>query len=63
MRLDDYISPKEAAMELGLRYGQVMRLIKSKKLPAEKVGWGWLVPKTAVAKEKAKKHEGHPISA
>lgn len=45
-----YISVKEAAKRLNLRYGQVIRRIKKKKLEAVKAegGWGWLVVASSV---------------
>lgn len=64
MSVDEYISPMEAAQVLGLRYGQIMRRIRSKKLTAKKVGWGWLVLKSSVEQnKKAKDHEASRIPA
>jgi hypothetical protein len=48
--MEEYVSTKIVCVELKLRYGQVMRLIRKKKLDAIKAegGWGWLVKKASV---------------
>lgn len=46
MENKDYYSPAEAAEALGIRYGAVMRLIRSGKLKATKVGWAWIISKS-----------------
>ena len=51
-----YISVSEAASRLGLRYGQVIRLIRAHKLKAEKPGktWSWLIDQDSVEEYKKK---------
>jgi len=46
----EYITVKRAAETLQLRYGQVIRLIKSGRLEATKVegGWSWMVRRSSV---------------
>lgn len=47
---EEYVSTKTVCQELGLRYGQVIRLIRSEKLKAKKPegGWGWLIDKQSM---------------
>jgi excisionase family DNA binding protein len=63
--LDDYVSTKEACRQLGKRYGQIMRLIRAKKLDAIKPegAWGWLVSKESVQRLKAQTNEADRIPA
>lgn len=46
----EVFSVKRAAKELDLKYGQVIRLIRSGKLEATKAegGWGWMISKASV---------------
>jgi excisionase family DNA binding protein len=55
--MEEYVSTKTACKELGLRYGQVIRLIRSKKLKAHKPpeGWGWLIDKQSMLALKCNK--------
>lgn len=48
--MEELLSVKSVAEELNLRYGQVIRLIKKKKIDAMKVegGWGWLISRTSL---------------
>lgn len=48
------LSVKAVAEELGLRYGQVIRLIRKGKLKAQKAegGWGWMIDKASVEAHK-----------
>lgn len=43
--MNEPLSVKTVAAELGLKYGQVIRLIRSGKLKAKKAngGWGWMI--------------------
>lgn len=51
MQVKDPISIKEAAVLLNKRYGQVMRMLRSGKIPGVvKVGWGWAIPKASITK-------------
>lgn len=55
--MQEFLSVKVAAKELGLRYGQVIRLIRSGKLLASKPegGWGWMIEKASVEALKCKR--------
>lgn len=43
-----YISISQAAGLLGKPYYHVHRLIRKKRLKAEKIGWAWMVSRSAV---------------
>lgn len=55
---ENEVAPREAARLLGRRYGQVMRLIHSKKLDARKPegGWGWLITLASIERVKNESH-------
>jgi excisionase family DNA binding protein len=42
------LTPREAAVKLGVSLNQVYQLIWSEKLPAERSKEGWRIPLTAV---------------
>lgn len=54
--MSEVFSVKRAAEELDLRYGQVIRLIRSGRLEARKAegGWGWMISKASVDELKCK---------
>lgn len=39
-----YLSPKQAAEKTGTTTPVIMRMIRSGKIKAEKVGWVWTIP-------------------
>lgn len=53
--MDEYIDANEAAKLLGKNYRQLLYLIKSKKLPADKVGWAWVIKRNDVEQLKIEK--------
>lgn len=55
--MEELLSVRKTAETLGLRYGQVIRLIRSKKIKATKAegGWGWMVHKKSVEAYQCKK--------
>ena len=55
-------SPKQVAQELGLRYGQVMRRIRSNKIEAIKIDWGWVITQEEVDRLKGEAHASREIS-
>ena len=46
MKLDDYVTVKEAAAILGITTQQVLLRIKRKQLQATKLGWSWLIKRS-----------------
>lgn len=50
--LDDYISAKEAAIEIGIEYSLLMARIYKGKIKAEKKGWATLIHRDEVARAK-----------
>ena len=50
--LDDYISAKDAAVEIGIEYSLLMARIYKGKIEAKKKGWATLIHKDEVARAK-----------
>ena len=45
---NELISVKQAAQLLNWKIPKVLRFIKTGKIKAEKVGWGWIVSRSSV---------------
>ena len=60
--MEKYYSPSQSAVELGLKYMQVIRRIRNKTIKAEKVGWGWIIPEEEIRRIKRHKDEAGKIS-
>ena len=45
-----FLSPKQAAETVGATTTSVMKLIKSKSIKAEKLGWVWMISTTELPK-------------
>jgi predicted site-specific integrase-resolvase len=58
----NFLSPKQAGEQLGLRYGQVMRRIRSGKIAATKIDWGWVITQDEVDRLKGGQRETRKIS-
>ena len=56
------LSPKQVGEKLGLRYGQVMRRIRSGKIVATKINWGWVITQDEVDRLKGARNESGKIS-
>lgn len=56
------LSPRQVAKELDLRYGQVMRRIRSGKIEATKIDWGWVITQEELDKLKGAPNAGREIS-
>lgn len=66
MSTDNFYSPQDAMQMLGLPYGQVIRAIRSGKLSATKVGWGWVISAEALEaykKTREDKDDSNQVSA
>ena len=62
MRRKKFYSPKQAGKLLDLKYGQMMRRIRSGKIKAQKVDWGWVITQTEVDRIKGGQDETGKIS-
>ncbi len=47
---NDYLTPYEAAYELGISLTTIYNLLRNKKLPGFKVGKIWRIPRDALEK-------------
>lgn len=56
MENKDHYSPAEAAAALGIKYGAVMRMIRSAKIKATKVGWAWIISKSELENARASRN-------
>ncbi len=56
-------SPKQVAEELNLKYMQVMRRIRSGKIVATKVGWGWIIEEQELKRLREVKNGTNKICA
>lgn len=57
MILEDYLTPKEAAKEIGISYYLLMARIRKGRIPIQKKGWATFIHKREVTKEKVAEAE------
>ena len=55
--IDKYIPVREFANKFGYSPQAIVRMIKEGRLDGEKIGYQWLIPKTAVEKFESNKRE------
>jgi excisionase family DNA binding protein len=53
--MKNFLTPKEAAHELGINYPALLARIRKGTIKAEKFGWALMVPKKEISKHKKKK--------
>lgn len=59
--METQYSPRQVAEELDLKYMQVMRRIRSGKINARKVGWGWIIEEQEVKRLREAKNDTNKI--
>lgn len=62
MNFQDYMTAKEAAVEIGISYQLLMARIRKKKIRVEKKGWATFIHKNEVKKHKRLQAEKNRLS-